>query len=674
MVFLTPLFLLGLLAALIPIAIHLIRKEKPPKLMFSTIRFLKKTSRKLVLFQQIQQWLLLALRAALIALLVFAFARPLFNQSVSRMLDTDPQSVVIMLDTSMSMRYGDRFERAKEAALDIIDDLSPGDEAALLIFSSAVDSLQELTADTQSLRSRVQTLGEAGFGTTRYMPNLRLADQMLAASRFDNRSIFLISDFQLVGLSDAETGWKLGPAIRFIGIDVGAPDSSNLALTDVRAPTSLLEGAEQQPILARVRSTGTVHLNQAEVSLMVDGNAIDRQRVDLSTASETVAAMSALFDSAGAHVGQVTVSGDNFSADNTFYFSVDVAAKIRVLMVNGEASDNWYDDEGHWFGLAVSSAAESPFQLTSTAPSGLNSALLEQQDVLVLLNAGELSTTQSSAVSEYVQAGGKLLIAAGDRIDPQRFNQQFADILPATIAAADANAIDDYLVIADFDRRHPIMRPLSSDWSARFTRYWNLTANDNAAVIMRFDNTRPALIEGDAGTGKVIMFASSMDLEWNNLALQGMYLPFVHQTLRYLAQPEVQQSAYRIGQTISLALESEQRDVSITAPDGTDVAFDPASPFIIATEPGIYRVDKDGEQSLYAVNVHAEESSLLRTTVAALHDEIINPDTNPIQSREVRTAQLIAELEQPQRLWWWILALVIVLFLLEAKIANRTYR
>ncbi|GIT21497.1 MAG: hypothetical protein CM1200mP40_11790 [Gammaproteobacteria bacterium] len=31
MVFLTPLFLIGLLAALIPIAIHLIRREKPPQ-------------------------------------------------------------------------------------------------------------------------------------------------------------------------------------------------------------------------------------------------------------------------------------------------------------------------------------------------------------------------------------------------------------------------------------------------------------------------------------------------------------------------------------------------------------------------------------------------------------------------------------------------------------------
>jgi len=35
---------------------------------------------------------------------------------------------------------------------------------------------------------------------------------------------------------------------------------------------------------------------------------------------------------------------------------------------------------------------------------------------------------------------------------------------------------------------------------------------------------------------------------------------------------------------------------------------------------------------------------------------------------------LAEELEGPQRLWWWILSLVMALILLEAVIANRTYR
>jgi len=167
--------------------------------MFSTIRFLKKTSKKLILFQQIQQWLLLLLRAAVIALLVVAFARPLFNQSVARLLDADPQSAVILLDMSMSMRYGDSFANAKEEVLDLLDSMTAGDEVALIGFSDSADLVRELDTDLGSLRTLVNGLDQAGYGATSYLPNLRLADQLLETSRFENRAVYLISDFQEIG-------------------------------------------------------------------------------------------------------------------------------------------------------------------------------------------------------------------------------------------------------------------------------------------------------------------------------------------------------------------------------------------------------------------------------------------------------------------------------------------
>lgn len=77
-----------------------------------------------MLFQHLQQIALLLLRAAVIVLLVLAFARPLFNQSVARLLDADPQSAVILLDLSMSMRWQDNFDQAKAEALAVVDRLS----------------------------------------------------------------------------------------------------------------------------------------------------------------------------------------------------------------------------------------------------------------------------------------------------------------------------------------------------------------------------------------------------------------------------------------------------------------------------------------------------------------------------------------------------------------------
>ena len=673
MVFLTPLFLIGLLAALIPVAIHLIRREKPPKVMFSTIRFLKKTSKKLVLFQHLQQIALLLLRAAVIVLLVLAFARPLFNQSVARLLDADPQSAVILLDLSMSMRWQDNFDQAKAEALAVVDRLSGGDELGLIAFSGAAEVVRELDTEGGQVRELIESFDEPGFGSTRYYPNLRLADQMLEDSRYENRAIYLISDFQEVGLQGADESWKLAPGVALYLLDVGSADSENLVLTDVRSPEQLLEDSAQQQILARVRSTGTQYLDSGEVSLSLNGQMVDRRPVDLTDRSEQVVTFAVDFEAEGDYVGEIRVAGDNFSDDNSYYFTVDVLPKINVLLVNGEASDNWFDDEGHWFGLAVSSTDSSPFSLETIDPTELSAAAMRQSDVVALLNVGQLTSSQAAALSEYVVNGGSLLIAPGDRVDERVFNQQLGEISPARLEQGGLLGRDDYLVIADYDRRHPILRPLGSDWSARFQGHWRLTPSEDANVLMQFDNTEAALVERDIGEGKILLFASSLDLEWNNLALQGLFLPFVHETLRHLVRSEMGQSAYEIGDSISLEQFASDTEVSVSDADGRSVSLE-ANNLQRATSPGLFTATSGAVSSRYAVNILPEESNFTRVATSTLYDAVVNPDTSPLQSREAQTTQLIEELENPQRLWWWILTLVMVLLLVEVLVANRTYR
>ncbi|MEX0617838.1 MAG: BatA domain-containing protein [Pseudohongiellaceae bacterium] len=670
MSFLSPLFLAGLFAALIPVAIHLIRREKPPKLMFSTIRFLKKTSKKLIFFQQIQQWLLLLMRGALIALLVLAFARPVVDQSISELLDTAPRSVAILVDESMSMRYGDSFEDAKAAALEVLDELDAGDEAALIRFAGGTAGVMELTTDLESLRTRINDLDQPGYGATRFMPGLQLADQVLSQARFQDRSVYLISDFQQAGLTDAESGWKLAPGVKFFGMDVGNEESTNLVLTDVRAPEQLLEAEEaESTILARVRSTGSVHARNGEVTLSLDGTVIDRQPVDLDEQSEAVVTFNPALGNEAVHIGEVRVTGDNFAVDNVRYFSITILPRINVLVVNGDPSDDWYDDEAHWFNLALSSGVTSPFNVEAIDPENLASEALQRNDVLVLLNVGGLAASQTDAITRYVQEGGNLLLAPGDRVDPQRFNQQFASVTPATLAFGESSGIGDYLVIADFDSRHPALRSLNNEWSARFEGYWSLTPNPGTESLMQFDNAQPALVEHDVGEGKVMLFASSLDLEWNNLPLQGLFLPFIHETLRYLVQPPARQGAYTVGDTIELP----EGVTRVTDPEDNEMPV-AANNVITARMPGVMEASRGTDRQLYAVNVTPEESYLSRVAVSNLYDLVINPETEPVQSRDVRAAQLIAELERPQRIWWWILLMAALLLVFESYLANRTYR
>ncbi len=676
MAFLTPLFLFGLLAAAIPIAIHLIRKEKPPRMVFSTLRFLKNTSKKLILFQQIQQWLLLLLRAAVIGLLVFAFARPLFDSSIAGLVDAEPESAVLLLDVSMSMQYGERFEQARAAAREFITAMSPGDEVAVIAFADATISVRELNSDLDGARAFIDTLAQPAFGTTRYMPALRLANDMLESSRHETRRVHLISDFQSSGLGNDDSGWMLSPGVQFSSNDVGEGPSRNLLLTDVRSPDQLIENRSEYEILARVRSSGSVHIDDAEVRLVMDGQESVRIPVDLRDKSEEVVRLPVVFDSAGTHRGEISVSGDDFAIDNTYYFTVDVMPRISVLLVNGEPSPNWYEDEAHWLSLAVGAAADSPFVVAAATSAELDAALLAEQDVVVLLNAGsDLSTSQAAALAEYVREGGSVLMAPGDRVNGAQFNQQLGAISPAVLNESTRLNVGDYLMIADMDRRHPVLLPLDTEWGVRFEGYWNVEAQAEADVLMQFDNGSPALLERVVGQGRVMLVASALDTEWNNLPLQGLYLPFIHESLRYLAQATTKERAYRIGDIIDLtSAVAEDAVVTVVSAAGEETVLAAGARTLTTTGIGFLRIEGGDEPQFYAVNADPEESALEKMAPSVLQDRVTNPETEPQQTAEVRTAQLVAELEGPQRVWWWLLILVVLMLLAETRVANTTYR
>lgn len=690
MSFLSPLFLFGLLAAAIPVAIHLIRRENPPKIMFASLRFLKQTTKKLILFQQIQQWLLLLLRTALICLLVFAFARPLFYQgSIAQLLDAEPQSTVLLIDSSLSMRVGDRFAQARQQALQTLGGMAAGDEVGVISFADGTLATRELTTDLESLRGFINNLPMPGYERVSFFPALRLANDMLLQSRHEQRNVVMISDFQANGMSGADdqgndAGWMLAPGVSFAGISVGEERSNNLSLTDVRSPQQLMAGAndeanseaaaaDQQQVLARVRSTGSMLLERGEVSLLVNGETRERLPFELGGRSETVLDIPLMLDGSGRYTGELVVAGDGFDLDNRWYFTVDVLPTMRILVINGDPAADWYDDEAHWFVLALEGMENSPFAVTQRTLAEFRAADLEQHDAVVLLNTGSLSGTQRQALQGFVTGGGSLLLAPGNRVDAADFNQQLADLSPARLTSPQVMAANDYVLIADVDRRHPALRPLDVDWSARFQGYWRSEPVSDGSVLMRYDSGDPLLLERNVGEGRAMLVTSSLDLGWSNFPLQGLYLPFVHETLTYMIQPPLQQRAWQVGDMVDLtpAFSEGVTDLSMTEPDGSSLTVSADNPFYRAHMPGFLRTQSGVN---FAINIEAEAAELARVDVTVLHDRILNPDTTPAVAAGVRTAQLIAELEQPQRVWWWILLTVLVLFLLEAWIANRTYR
>src|SRR5712671_2353215 len=121
MSFLSPWFLLGGLAVGIPIWLHLVRREQPIVLPFSSLMFFRRMPVKSVSRRRLKYLLLLATRVLVVLLIALAFARPYFPFARRAFTSkTGEKHLVILLDTSMSMRYADRWQRALAAARDAI--------------------------------------------------------------------------------------------------------------------------------------------------------------------------------------------------------------------------------------------------------------------------------------------------------------------------------------------------------------------------------------------------------------------------------------------------------------------------------------------------------------------------------------------------------------------------
>ncbi len=682
MSFLTPWFLLGLLGVAIPLAIHLSRRPKAEKVVFSTIRFLKKTPKKTIFFQRIRQWLLLLLRAAIIALLAVAFARPFLSQAISERVGWSPRSVVILLDTSMSMQYGATFDKAKKAIFALLDSLQAGDEAALVTFSDGTENQTELTTDLAQLAAFVKNLDPPGFKSTSYLPALRLADQTLRSARYPDKTVYLVSDFQRQALGDMENRWQLSSNVAFEPIKIGDQETKNLAITEVNSAARRNLDRAEHLILARIGNLGTRPLTETRVTLKIDGKTVETQRLDLTGRSETIVTFRTKFRERGIHRGAVTLEDEFFAPDNTFFFTIDDLRPLAVLNIVDAAAAKAHADETRWFESALGKGGGSPFHLDRIRPAEITNGLLQQYHVVTLLNVGELEAALVERIAAYVEQGGSLLIAPAARVAAPTFNRIFDGLTPAALDQKYIAERGDFLSIAGINRRHPIIKSLDlvergDLGAARFHGIWFTKPAPDNIGILGFDNGQAALLEQKVGKGRVLLFTSSLDTQWNNLPRLGWYVPLVHETLRYLAMQEEKEPAYTVGEPVRLRLPTSNA-VRIIGPNGAESILSSATAkevFYRSTDrPGFYEIRGRQEQEALAVNVSSVESNLSFATPEQVSAALVNDAVRAPVSQAAGVSFIAADAEKSQRLWWWLMLAVLFLALGETFLANRTHR
>ena len=135
--------------------------------------------------------------------------------------------------------------------------------------------------------------------------------------------------------------------------------------------------------------------------------------------------------------------------------------------------------------------------------------------------------------------GGLVIVPGGNHVET--WPAEWRAVMPATVGAVVDRTADAGGTLSSLDYAHPIFElfnaPRSGDFStARFYRYRALTPVAGATVGAKFDDGSPAIVEHTVGSGKIVVWASTIDAYWTNLPLQPVFLPFVHQLGKYVGR------------------------------------------------------------------------------------------------------------------------------------------
>ncbi len=674
MAFLSPFLLLGLGALAVPVLVHLIQRERKRVVEFPSLMFVQKIPYQSVRRRRIRHWALLLMRAAALALIVAAFARPFFPASAAAAMAASGGSreVVILLDQSASMGYGDRWQRAKAEASRVIDAIGGTDKATLVLFSRNAEENLRATSDRGRLQAALGTASLTASGT-RFGPSLKLAESILTRSNLPRKEAILISDFQKTGWSGSEDvhfpeGMTLTP------VSVATETAANLAVPSVQFARSSFSNQERITVTAGVANKGSDAVTNVPVTLEIDGRVIETLSVSVGANAAASVAFSPFTLSEPSVHGVVKAGSDAMPADNSFDFVLTPSQSVSILVVDSGSTDSSF-----YLTKALAIGNTPTFNVEVVPASRVTPQMLEARAAVILNDTMLPPAFAGGALKRYIEGGGGLLVAVGERTT---WPQNDTELLPGQLGAVVDRMDGRGATIGFRDYSHPVFEvfkaPRSGDFSAaRVMRYRAVQPVPDARVLARYDDGGIAAAERRVGAGRVIVLTTTLDDSWNDLELKPVYLPLVHQLVRYVSHYEQNSAWTTVGQVVDLAtLLKSQTDRVVITPAGERRTIGANEPSILElAEHGAYQVRAAATPSAradqIAVNIDPAESDLTPIDTGELVAAATGRAARAVSPTTAAAEITPEDAEKRQNIWWYLLLAGLALLVAELIVANR---
>lgn len=676
--FLNPVFFAGLAILAVPVLIHLVAQREARGRAFPSLMFLRNIPIKRARRRTLRDPLLLFLRALALSLLVLAFAGPYLLEDATPVSATAvTRQTVIAVDRSYSMRFEGRWERAIARAGEEIDRMPANGRAALVLFDDEPHTLAALTGDKIHLRQSLAR-AKAGHAGTDYARVLAHVPELFDASLGGEQAVLLISDLQLSGLQNDRTP-RLPLPIELSLENVTRERPRGTLLTNVQVLGSDAESARVNLVAnlgAGERDAGGTE----QLRVRVDGHVAEIR--NMSTAEVDTGAVALSVVPARDHVSQVELSIDGQNAAHSYRLTLAQVAPIKVALLSNEDSAQ----SAVYLQQALALAARPKIVVQRVASAALSDAALEHTDVVIIDDVAINDSGSIARLEQFVNAGGGLLTIAGEH--PRVGAPVLATpLVPGDLG--DENARDGVRLTEI--PVHPALAGLSAE-QLRNAPVWRRRAirvDDDDVVLARYADGAPALVEQRLGSGTTMVLNTGLSNQWSALALEPGFAPLAIALVRYLAKRHsgAGASAASVGETVDivqhaalLGAESLLNQLAagagilIESPDGAITKVSGPRPALLPREAGFYRLHVPGgaaAQVPLAVNVDERELQFESLSAARFTERIAREEPGePAPDRQAQATDGTLR-SSP---WWYLLAIVAALLLIEGFYAARLTR
>ncbi|MET4076785.1 BatA domain-containing protein [Hymenobacter sp. UYCo722] len=664
-----PWFLVGLLAIAIPVIIHLLQLRRPKRLLFTNTAFIQQVNLVTVRHRNVQRWLLLATRVLGMMALVLVFCQPFVPARKDVRAST---GMTVLVDNSFSMQAGGTGKTSLFAE-------AVGQAHRIGQSSSIGGHFRLINNGIVSLSSSAYQTALDELKMTSRNPISMLKKEAIAQSD-DSNTLYVISDFQKKAV-DVKTLTEMKNS-EVVLVPLRNKGGGNLYVDSVWLDDAFVRARTNVGLHIRVRNGGNVKLTDSPVKVFLGARQVAAYRATVEPGQAATSVVQVQVTDNALAMGRVMTEDVPVAFDNTYYFTLQPAAAIRVLEIGAEpVAQQLYGNE-------------PLFIYAHAKPQNVDYGVLQRANLVVVRELKQVDAGLRDGLRSVVKRGGSVVVIPPSTNDSHDSYQLLFKALGLGTVQWEATAtVPELREIAMPSAREPFFRDVfgaqqrgtSMPRVAPVLR-WPRTGTD----ILRLRDGESYLANFASGAGQVYVFSAPFSQQYSDFVSHALFVPVMYR-MAMLSYQNDQLPAYRLTQSLvtlklpaaetassaagradeasirlvkdSLVLIPAQRVVTnelrLDLPTGMDAA-------------GFYQVQRGGKVlTTLAFNQDKRESELaaysadeLRQLIGASH-----PNVKVVEggANGAGLAQFQAE-QIGQPLWRYFLALTLLALLAEGLV------